>query len=138
MIPFNQSQHSSNTTIQAYIARMGSHSNYDPVPPYDLDDLESTIPALSNDQLSIDTTTAPTEATERPNVGDAECFDEQKQSKDQQQIRYCSKCNRKFGRLTERERCNYAIVFLILSLTAFCICTSIVVSATIAIHRGKD
>lgn len=124
MMPLDQSKHFSSSTIQAsieaYIARMGSHSNYDPVPPYALDDLESTIPALSNDQRSIDATTTLTEATERPNIGDDEWIEEQKQSDDQQQ-RYCSKCNREFGHLSERMRCNYAIVFFILFLTAFCI-----------------
>jgi hypothetical protein len=110
---------------------MGSEpSKYDPVPPYDQDDLESTIPVLSNDQLSLDSTNAPTEATERGYTMNERTCGQQPESNV-----YCSKCNRHCGRLTERERCNYAALFVLMSLVASCIITSISVSA---VHRGNN
>jgi hypothetical protein len=123
-----------NSRIQEYVARMGSHqshqaqSKYDPVPPYDMDDVESSIPA--SDGFSIDTITADTPGTFTTDERNVEAQTEQEHthSRDQPVI-YCSKCNRHYGDLTERERCNYAVVFVVASLVTFIIVMSIIMRA---------
>ncbi|KIW02283.1 uncharacterized protein PV09_06433 [Verruconis gallopava] len=124
--------------MQARTLPMATFSKYDPVPPYDVDDIESTVPSMSNDRLSFDTTIANTERPEHPNEGNQNNnrirspFEEQQPLNDRpsdgRSNVYCSHCNRHYGRLTERERCNYALLFVLMSLVSVCICVSIIVS----------
>jgi len=128
---FNPPQVSSKPTISAQIAnltRMGSR--YDPVPPYEMEDVESTAPPLSNDQISMDTITQQDDQTEQQHIEDQEeqhSYDYDVEQK--RRIGRCSNCHRRHGSLTQRESCRYAIVFLVLILTALCVMTYIVASA---------
>jgi hypothetical protein len=114
----------------ANIARIAMPvSTYDPVPPYDLDDIESSAPRLSNDRISVDTTAALSENTERPNDDHQTYGHRQEHQNNRRKEVYCAGCNRHMGRLSSRERCNYALLILAMILFSLTICTSIIVSA---------
>jgi len=114
-------------------------STYDPVPPYDMDDLESSAPPLSSDQRSEDT-----DATERVNSEYEQNINYryprqeeggQPETMEQRRLKFvCTHCNRNYEGLTERDKCNYALAFLIFTLAALTICISIIVSTV----RGKQ
>jgi hypothetical protein len=128
-------------TIARNMPGSTSTSIYDPVPPYDMDDIESTVPPMSNDQLSVDT-----DATERANseyqhnYNHNHQFPRQEeggappQTLEEQNLGvYCTQCHRHLGPLTERDKCNYALAILFFILTALTICVSIITAAV----RGK-
>jgi len=114
---------------------MGSHIKYDPVPPYELDDTASTQAQLTEDNLTIDETSTigpdftttnidiERDATERPRFGPFDSDD-------------CLKC--RAGKLTERDRCDYALKFVLFSVLGFCAATWIIAHYASLGHRGKD
>ena len=116
---------------------MPSLPKYDPVPPYDMDDVESTVPSLANDRLSFETNTINTSSTARPEQDDHHNnsrrnpneFEMSSRGRDEESnVLFCKHCNRRYGTLTEREKCNYAALFVFMSLFATCVMVSIVMS----------